>query len=271
MSTTDTRPRTRAATRPREASTMQTMDQSAPTTVRYEGVTKSFGSNTVLHGIDLVAPGGATTCIIGPSGSGKSTLLRCTNLLERPDSGRVLIGDDAITDAGADVDRLRARVGMVFQHFHLFPHKSVLDNITLALRQVRRLGRDEADGIARLQLEKVGLAAMADRRPAQLSGGQQQRVAIARALAMEPEVMLFDEATSALDPELVKGVLAVMKDLASQGMTMIVVTHEMGFAREVAKHVVFLDHGRLVEYGEPDQFFHAPRSERLRQFLDQVL
>jgi polar amino acid transport system ATP-binding protein len=257
---------TRAATDPQEITMPETS-----TAVRYEGVRKSFGRTVVLHGIDLVAPAGATTCILGPSGSGKSTLLRCTNLLERPDSGRIVIGDQAITDEGADVDRLRTRVGMVFQHFHLFPHMTVLDNVTLALRQVLRLDGDEAQAVGRRQLDLVGLAALAGRRPAQLSGGQQQRVAIARALAMQPEVMLFDEATSALDPELVKGVLTVMKDLAAEGMTMIVVTHEMGFAREVAKHLVFLDHGRLVESGSPEQFFHAPRSERLRSFLDQVL
>ena len=240
------------------------------TTVRFEHVSKSFAGTPVLHDIDLVVDGG-TTCVIGPSGSGKSTLLRCTNLLEKPDSGRVVIGTEVITDPKADVDRIRTRVGMVFQKFHLFPHYSVLDNVTLALRQVRGMDRDKAVEIARARLASVGLAAFEDRRPAQLSGGQQQRVAIARALAMGPEVMLFDEATSALDPELVKGVLSVMRDLAVEGMTMIVVTHEMRFAREVASQVAFLDHGRLLETAPPDEFFDAPRSERLRAFLNEVL
>ena len=240
------------------------------TTVRFEHVSKSFAGTPVLHDIDLVVDGG-TTCVIGPSGSGKSTLLRCTNLLEQPDSGRVVIGTEVITDPKADVDRIRTRVGMVFQKFHLFPHYSVLDNVTLALRQVRGIDRDKAVEIARARLASVGLAAFEDRRPAQLSGGQQQRVALARALAMGPEVMLFDEATSALDPELVKGVLSVMRDLAVEGMTMIVVTHEMRFAREVASQVAFLDHGRLLETAPPDEFFDAPRSERLRAFLNEVL
>ncbi|MGH3631565.1 MAG: amino acid ABC transporter ATP-binding protein [Sciscionella sp.] len=249
----------------------ETRADKARAAVRYDHVSKRFGSTTVLDDIVLDAPGGATTCIIGPSGSGKSTLLRCTNLLERPSSGRVLVGEDAVTDPGADVDRIRTRVGMVFQRFHLFPHHSVLDNVTLALQQVIGKSRDEAVAIARDQLASVGLESFEDRRPTQLSGGQQQRVAIARALAMDPEVMLFDEATSALDPELVKGVLAVMRDLASRGMTMVVVTHEMRFAREVAHQVAFLDHGRLLEAAPPAQFFDSPRSDRLRTFLDQVL
>jgi polar amino acid transport system ATP-binding protein len=243
----------------------------AGTAVRYEHVSKSYGNTPVLHDVELVAPGGATTCIIGPSGSGKSTLLRCANLLETPSSGRILIGDEAITDPGADVDRIRTRVGMVFQNFHLFPHHSALNNVTLALEKVLGKPRDEAVEIARANLAAVGLAALEDRRPDQLSGGQQQRVAIARALAMNPEVMLFDEATSALDPELVKGVLAVMRDLAGRGMTMIVVTHEMRFAREVAQQVVFLDHGRLLEAAHPTEFFDSPRNDRLRSFLNQVL
>jgi ABC-type polar amino acid transport system ATPase subunit len=244
---------------------------SVRTSVRYENVSKSFGATPVLREISLEAPGGTTTCVVGPSGSGKSTLLRCTNLLERPNSGRVLIGDEAITDPGADVDRIRSRVGMVFQRFHLFPHHSVLDNVTLAPQQVLGKSREEAVALAKTQLAAVGLAGLEDRQPGQLSGGQQQRVAIARSLAMNPEVMLFDEATSALDPELVKGVLGVMRDLAAQGMTMLVVTHEMRFAREVAQQVAFLDHGRLVEIAPPEQFFDDPRSERLRTFLDQVL
>ncbi|TNC29786.1 amino acid ABC transporter ATP-binding protein [Amycolatopsis alkalitolerans] len=241
------------------------------TAVRYERISKSFGATPVLREIELDVPGGTTTCIVGPSGSGKSTLLRCTNLLEVPDSGRVLVGDEAITDRGADIDRIRSRVGMVFQRFHLFPHRTVLDNVTLAQQQVLGRSRDEAATIARRELDSVGLAGLEDRRPAQLSGGQQQRVAIARSLAMNPEVMLFDEATSALDPELVKGVLGVMRELASRGMTMIVVTHEMRFAREVAHQVAFLDHGRLIETASPEEFFDAPRSPRLRTFLEQVL
>jgi polar amino acid transport system ATP-binding protein len=241
------------------------------TGVRYEQVSKSFGATSVLRGITLDVPGGTTTCIVGPSGSGKSTLLRCANLLERPDYGRVLLGEETINAPGVDVDRVRTRIGMVFQRFHLFPHRSVLDNVILAPCQVLRLGRDEAVAAAREHLASVGLAGLDDRRPDQLSGGQQQRVAIARMLAMQPEVMLFDEATSALDPELVKGVLAVMRDLGSLGLTMIVVTHEMGFAREVAQQVVFLDGGRLVEVAPPAEFFAAPRSERLRTFLSQVL
>jgi ABC-type polar amino acid transport system ATPase subunit len=241
------------------------------TTVRYEHLDKSYGHTPVLRDIVLEAPGSSTTCIIGPSGSGKSTLLRCTNLLETPSAGRVFIGNEAITDEDADIDRIRTRVGMVFQNFHLFPHHSVLDNVTLAPQQVLGMSREEAVQTARANLAAVGLAAYENRRPSQLSGGQQQRVAIARSLAMNPEVMLFDEATSALDPELVKGVLAVMRDLASRGMTMIVVTHEMRFAREVAEQVVFLDHGRLVEAAHPEEFFESPRSDRLRSFLDEVL
>jgi polar amino acid transport system ATP-binding protein len=241
------------------------------TSLRFEHVSKSFGRVAVLRDVTLAIPGGMTTCIVGPSGSGKSTLLRCANLLERPQSGRILLGDADITAPGTDVDAVRARVGMVFQHFHLFSHLSVLDNVALALGKVRRMGRDEAEATARAKLDAVGLGGLEARRPADLSGGQQQRVAIARALAMEPEIMLFDEATSALDPELVKGVLAVMRDLARAGMTMVVVTHEMRFAREVAGQVVFIDHGEILELASPDEFFDRPRHPRLRHFLDQVL
>ncbi|HXZ48852.1 MAG TPA: amino acid ABC transporter ATP-binding protein [Usitatibacter sp.] len=241
------------------------------TSIRFEHVSKSFGRVAVLNDVVLRVPGGMTTCIVGPSGSGKSTLLRCANLLERPDSGSVLLGERDITAPGVDVDAVRARIGMVFQHFHLFAHLSVLDNVTLALRKVRGLGRERARELARSKLDSVGLGGLEGRRPADLSGGQQQRVAIARALAMEPEVMLFDEATSALDPELVKGVLAVMRDLATAGLTMIVVTHEMRFAREVARQVVFIDQGRIVEQATPDEFFDRPRHPRLRHFLEQVL
>jgi len=253
------------ATAPTSGTTIDAVD------VRYEHLNKFFGKVHVLHDIDLHVPGGATTCIVGPSGSGKSTLLRCTNLLEQPDSGRVLVGGEDLTGKDADINVIRTRIGMVFQNFNLFPHRTAKANITLALQQVRGMSRDQADERARLELDRVGLLAMQDRRPAQLSGGQQQRVAIARSLALDPQVMLFDEATSALDPELVKSVLGVMGDLASQGMTMIVVTHEMGFARDVAQKVVFLDRGALVEQGAPDQIFGDPQTDRLKRFLGQIL
>ncbi|MEN0104506.1 MAG: amino acid ABC transporter ATP-binding protein [Curtobacterium sp.] len=233
------------------------------------GITKRFGANEVLHGVDLAVRPGHTVCIIGPSGSGKSTLLRCVNRLEEPTAGTILLdGDDMTT---GDPDRLRSRVGMVFQHFNLFPHKTVLDNIVLPLRKVRGLGVEEARDRAVRSLADVGLAHKRDFRPASLSGGQQQRVAIARALAMRPEVMLFDEATSALDPELVKEVLDLMTGLAKAGMTMLVVTHEMGFARRAADHVVFMDQGRIVEQGEAATMFEHPESERLAGFLSKVL
>ena len=229
----------------------------------------SFGSNHVLRGVDLDVPAASTACVIGPSGSGKSTLLRVVNRLLEPDSGDVLLdGRSVLRD---DPDELRQRVGMVFQHFNLFPHKTVRANITLGLTRLKGLSKDEAADRALAHLDRVGLAHKADVRPGNLSGGQQQRVAIARALAMEPEVMLFDEATSALDPELVKGVLATMADLAAEGMTMLVVTHEMGFARSVAQQVLFMDHGRVVESGEPEAVFESPSTDRLRRFLSQVL
>jgi polar amino acid transport system ATP-binding protein len=229
----------------------------------------AFGTNRVLRGVDLDVPPGTAACVIGPSGSGKSTLLRCVNRLLEPDQGDVLIGGRSVM--GDDPDALRQRVGMVFQHFNLFPHKSVLANVTLGLRRLRGLSRDEAEAAALTQLDRVGLRHKAQVRPGTLSGGQQQRVAIARALAMSPGVMLFDEATSALDPELVKGVLATMADLAGEGMTMLVVTHEMGFAREVADSVHFMDGGRVVESGAPAQLFESARSPRLQRFLSQVL
>ncbi|MBQ1017334.1 amino acid ABC transporter ATP-binding protein [Micromonospora sp. D93] len=229
----------------------------------------AFGPNRVLRGVDLSVPRGATACVIGPSGSGKSTLLRTINRLIEPDRGDVLL--DGRSVLGDDPDALRQRVGMVFQQFNLFPHMSVLRNITLALRRLRKLGADEAETVARAQLELVGLAGKANSRPAQLSGGQQQRVAIARALALRPEVMLFDEATSALDPELVKGVLGVMADLSAAGMTMVVVTHEMGFARQVADTVAFMDRGVVLEAGPPEAIFERAEHPRLRRFLDQVL
>ncbi|WP_444950702.1 amino acid ABC transporter ATP-binding protein [Micromonospora ureilytica] len=229
----------------------------------------AFGPNRVLRGVDLSVPRGATACVIGPSGSGKSTLLRTINRLIEPDRGDVLL--DGRSVLGDDPDALRQRVGMVFQQFNLFPHMSVLRNVTLALRRLRKLGADEAETVARAQLELVGLAGKANSRPAQLSGGQQQRVAIARALALRPEVMLFDEATSALDPELVKGVLGVMADLSAAGMTMVVVTHEMGFARQVADTVAFMDRGVVLEAGPPEEIFERAEHPRLRRFLDQVL
>jgi len=237
----------------------------------YSHVEKSFGRTRVLEDISLSVETAETICLLGPSGSGKSTLLRCTNLLEVPDRGQISIHGQVITDRGADVDGIRTRVGMVFQRFNLFPHCSVLDNVTMALQAVLNKRRDEAVAIARSKLELVGLDHLRDRRPAQLSGGQQQRVAIARSLAMTPQVMLFDEATSALDPELVGEVLDVMRDLARQGMTMVVVTHQMRFAKEVASQVVFLDHGHLLEIAPPDEFFENPRSDRLRSFLKRVL
>ncbi|OKJ98205.1 amino acid ABC transporter ATP-binding protein [Amycolatopsis sp. CB00013] len=229
----------------------------------------SFGTLEVLKGVNLTVEKGRTTCIIGPSGSGKSTLLRCVNRLQEPDSGDLLLGGESVIST--DPDALRQRVGMVFQHFNLFGHRSVLDNITLPLRSVRKLGKEEAAEIAHARLAEVGLADKAPYRPSALSGGQQQRVAIARALAMEPEVMLFDEATSALDPELVKGVLTLMAGLAERGLTLLVVTHEMGFARGVADEVAFMDDGKIVEQGAPEAIFDAPRSERLQRFLSQVL
>ncbi|MBM7770781.1 polar amino acid transport system ATP-binding protein [Actinokineospora baliensis] len=229
----------------------------------------SFGTLEVLRGVDLEVPSGSTTCVIGPSGSGKSTLLRAINQLERPARGDVLL--DGVSVIGGDPDRLRRRIGMVFQHFNLFAHRTVLDNLVLPLRSVLRLSKEDARERALRYLDDVGLAAKAPYRPSALSGGQRQRVAIARALAMEPEVVLFDEATSALDPELVKGVLGLMARLSASGMTMVVVTHEMGFACSVADQVAFMDHGRVVEVGEPSAVFGSPSSPRLRKFLDQVL
>ncbi len=229
----------------------------------------AFGSNRVLRGIDLDVPAATTACIIGPSGSGKSTVLRIVNRLLEPDSGDVLLdGRSVLAD---NPDKLRQRVGMVFQHFNLFPHKTVRENITLGLTKLKGLSKDAAAERAIEELDRVGLAHKADVRPSRLSGGQQQRVAIARALAMDPEFLLFDESTSALDPELVKGVLATMAELAASGMTMLVVTHEMGFARSVSQQVLFMDQGRVLESGPPEQIFEAPESERLQRFLSQVL
>lgn len=234
-----------------------------------KGIKLSFGPNTVLRGVDIEAPAGKTVAVIGPSGSGKSTLLRTLNRLHEPDSGDVLLdGRSVLKD---DPDKFRQRIGMVFQHFNLFPHRSVLDNMTLAPRRVKRLSADEARELALVQLDRVGMKHKCDSRPGSLSGGQQQRVAIARALAMAPQVMLFDEATSALDPELVKGILALIADLGTEGMTMLVVTHEMRFARSTSDAVVFMDHGQVVETGPPEQIFEAAETERLQRFLSQVL
>jgi ABC-type polar amino acid transport system ATPase subunit len=246
----------------------------APTTdavVRLEDVHKSFGSNHVLRGIDLEVRAGEVLTIIGPSGSGKSTLLRCVNLLEPLQSGRIWFEGQEITRSGTDLSAVRQRIGMVFQQFNLFPHLRVLDNLTLAARRIRRQPRRAAEARARELLSRVGLAEKADQHPHQLSGGQQQRVAIARALMMEPHVMLFDEVTSALDPELVGEVLLVMRDLARDGMTMLVVTHEMQFAREVGDRVVFMDEGRIVEEGIPVDVLDQPREERTRKFLRRSL
>ena len=243
--------------------------------LKLEDVHKSFGTLEVLRGVDLEVDRGTVTCVIGPSGSGKSTLLRCINLLEPPDSGRILLEGKEITGAGAkasdDRDYTRRRVGIVFQQFNLFPHKSALENVSMAQQKV--LGRSESEAREKSEalLTRVGLADKLHEFPDRLSGGQQQRVAIARALAMEPHVMLFDEVTSALDPELVKEVLDVMTELAEEGMTMIVVTHEMGFARAVANEVVFMDEGVIVEHGEPHEVLANPREERTKRFLGLVL
>ena len=232
---------------------------------------KHFGDNEVLKGIDFHVARGEVVCVIGPSGSGKSTLLRCVNLLERPTSGRIVVEGIEVTDPDVDIDSLRSRIGMVFQQFNLFPHMSVLENLTIAQRKVRKRSRDEAVEVARRNLAKVGLSEKEAAYPAHLSGGQQQRVAIARALSMDPDMMLFDEPTSALDPELVGDVLAVMKELAREGMTMMVVTHEMGFAREVGDKLVFMDDGVVVEEGRPAEVLADPRHERTRSFLSKVL
>jgi polar amino acid transport system ATP-binding protein len=232
---------------------------------------KYFGDNEVLKGIDFHVDDGEVVCVIGPSGSGKSTLLRCVNLLEEPTSGQIFVEGIEITDPDIDVDKVRSRIGMVFQQFNLFPHLSVLSNLTIAQQKVRRRGKAEAVETARRNLQRVGLAEKENAYPAHLSGGQMQRVAIARALSMDPDMMLFDEPTSALDPELVGDVLAVMKDLASEGMTMMVVTHEMGFAREVGDKLVFMDGGIIVEEGDPAEVLSNPRHERTQGFLSKVL
>lgn len=239
--------------------------------IKITNLEKSFGSNTVLKGISTEIKEGEVVAIIGPSGSGKSTFLRCMNLLETPSKGEVWYRDTEVTNPKTDIMSVRQNIGMVFQHFHLFPHKTVLENLTYAPMTVKGLSKEAAEKIALTLLSKVGLADKASEYPNRLSGGQKQRVAIARALAMNPEVMLFDEPTSALDPEMVKEVLDVMKSLVQTGMTMAIVTHEMGFAREVADRVLFLDDGRLVEDSPPAEFFSSPKSNRAKEFLEKML
>lgn len=232
---------------------------------------KYFGGLHVLKGIDVDIKPQEVVVVVGPSGSGKSTFLRCLNLLEEPSDGTIRINDKEITSNKINIDRVRTEIGMVFQMFNLFPHLSVMQNITLAPKQVKGMKDSEAEYLAYSLLNKVGLSDKAKAYPSQLSGGQQQRVAIARALAMQPKIMLFDEPTSALDPEMIKEVLDVMKDLALEGMTMVVVTHEMGFAKSVADRVLFMDEGLIVEEATPDQFFSSPREERAKEFLSRIL
>jgi glutamate transport system ATP-binding protein len=239
--------------------------------VELKDVHKSFGTNVVLDGIDLIVKRGEAIVIAGPSGSGKSTMLRCVNALETIDSGEINFDGRSISKAGKDIYKLRAEIGMVFQSFNLFPHKTVLDNITLGPVEIQDISKEEARNRAKKLLERVGIPEKADSHPGDLSGGQQQRVAIARALAMEPKLMLFDEPTSALDPEMIREVLDVMRDLANGGMTMLVVTHEMGFAREVCDQVVFIDEGKIVEQAPPDEFFNHTKSERAKDFVDKII
>ena len=239
--------------------------------ISVKNLKKSFNDNQVLRGISTEIEKGDVLCIIGPSGSGKSTFLRCLNLLEKPDSGEVWLDGTELTDKKVNINAQRMKMGMVFQQFNLFPHMSVLENLCCAPMMLKKVSREDAEAKAMALLERVGLADRADAYPAQLSGGQKQRIAIVRALCMEPEVMLFDEPTSALDPEMVGEVLDVMKELAKEGMTMIVVTHEMGFAREVAKRVVFMDEGIIMEENSPEELFNNPQCERLKSFLSKVL
>jgi polar amino acid transport system ATP-binding protein len=258
---------------------MTAMDQAEPQVaadgamLRLEGVRKRFGNLEVLRGVDMEVGKGGVVCVIGPSGSGKSTLLRCINLLEPPNSGRIFLEGKEITGKGADgdINYVRRRVGMVFQSFNLFPHKSAIDNVCLAQEKVLERRSEESRTKAEEILTRVGLSDKVGEYPDRLSGGQQQRVAIARALAMDPHVMLFDEVTSALDPELIKEVLDVMRELAYEGMTMIVVTHEMGFAREVGHEVIFMDQGVVVEHGKPNEVLDNPREERTKRFLGLLL
>jgi ABC-type polar amino acid transport system ATPase subunit len=239
--------------------------------VELESVSKSFGDNLVLDGIELKLDRGEAIVVAGPSGSGKSTMLRCINGLEPIDSGTIRFDGQEVDSDDRHVYGIRAQIGMVFQQFNLFPHMTVLQNITMAPLEVKRTSKEAAEGRARELLERVGIPEKADDYPADLSGGQQQRVAIARALAVDPKLMMFDEPTSALDPEMIREVLDVMRELAFGGMTMIVVTHEMGFAREVCDRLVFIDDGRIVEEGPPDEFFKATKSERAREFVDKII
>ncbi|MBC1988382.1 amino acid ABC transporter ATP-binding protein [Listeria seeligeri] len=241
------------------------------TKLKVTGLKKNFGANEVLKGIDIEVKEGEVVCVIGPSGSGKSTFLRCMNNLEDITAGQVVVDDFNITDKKVDINKVRENIGMVFQHFNLFPHLSVLENITLAPVELKKMDKEKAKNNAFRLLEQVGLKEKADEFPSQLSGGQKQRVAIARALAMDPDIMLFDEPTSALDPEMVGEVLGVMKELAKGGMTMMIVTHEMGFAREVGDRVIFMDGGYIVEQGKPADIFDHPANPRTISFLDKVL
>jgi polar amino acid transport system ATP-binding protein len=245
--------------------------KTAAPAIELKKLVKRFGENEVLRGIDLTVLPGEVVCVIGPSGSGKSTLLRSVNMLEEPSDGQILIEGIDIVDPETDIDRLRTRIGMVFQSFNLFPHMTALGNLTIAQRRVLKRSKADAERIAREMLDRVGLAEKADAYPSHLSGGQQQRVAIARALCMNPDMMLFDEPTSALDPELVGEVLAVMRGLADEGMTMLVVTHEMGFAREVGSRLIFMDGGVIVEEGDPREVLSNPQHARTQDFLSKVL
>lgn len=247
------------------------MSDNKDTMIQVKDLHKSFGKNNVLNGISTDIKKGGVVVVIGPSGSGKSTFLRSLNLLEQPTSGSIIFDGDEITDPKTNIDLHRQKMGMVFQHFNLFPHKTIRENITLAPVTLKKMTKEEADKRADELLERVGLADKANAYPEQLSGGQKQRIAIVRSLAMDPEVMLFDEPTSALDPEMVGEVLDLMKQLAREGMTMVVVTHEMGFAREVGTRVVFIDEGKIKEQAEPEEFFSNPKDERLKEFLSKIL
>ena len=242
------------------------------TLIQVKKLTKTYGGSVhVLNGVSTDIKKGEVVCVIGPSGSGKSTFLRCLNRLEDPTDGRIIFAGEDLMDPKTDIDMHRQKMGMVFQHFNLFPHMSILKNMTIAPMKLQKRGKDEAEGQAMKLLERVGLADRANAYPSQLSGGQKQRIAIVRALCMNPEVMLFDEPTSALDPEMVGEVLNVMRDLAKEHMTMVVVTHEMGFAREVSDRVIFMAEGKIVEEGTPEEIFTAPKTERLQSFLSKVL
>ena len=242
------------------------------TLIQVQNLTKTFGGSVhALNGVSTDIKKGEVVCVIGPSGSGKSTFLRCLNRLEDPTDGRIIFAGEDLMDQKTDIDMHRQKMGMVFQHFNLFPHMSILKNMTIAPMKLQKRGKDEAEGQAMKLLERVGLADRANAYPSQLSGGQKQRIAIVRALCMNPEVMLFDEPTSALDPEMVGEVLNVMRDLAKEHMTMVVVTHEMGFAREVSDRVIFMAEGKIVEEGTPEEIFTAPKTERLQSFLSKVI